>query len=149
MQVSGASSQSVSTDANGRYTFDSLVPGEYRIGASGSPSGYGTKYHDDVYSFSDAGIMTVAFGDAVDGIDIQLGTSLIEFEIDSPSVDEDAGTATVWLNRRFGSSLTTTVRVFSVAGTATANVDYTGVDEIVTWEDGDAARKPVVVSITD
>ena len=69
--------------------------------------------------------------------------------MDSTSIDEDAGTATVWVNRRFGSSLTTTVRVTSIAGTATANVDYTDVDEIVTWEGGDAARKPVVVSITD
>jgi hypothetical protein len=109
VQVAGASSRSVSTDANGRYTFDPLVPGDYRIQASGSASSYGTKYHDDVYSFGDARITSVNFGDSVEGIDIQLGTSLVEFEIDSTSVDEDAGTATVWLNRRFGSSLTTTV----------------------------------------
>ena len=46
VQVSGAASRSVSTDANGRYTFDPLGPGDYRIQASGSSSGYGTKYHD-------------------------------------------------------------------------------------------------------
>ena len=71
---------------------------------------------------------------------IQLATTAVE-------VDEQAGSAVLTLSRTFGSAGVATVNYATSNGTATAGSDYYAVSGSVTWADGDAADKQVLVPL--
>ncbi len=71
---------------------------------------------------------------------IQLATTAVE-------VDEQAGSAVLTLSRTFGSAGVATVNYATANGTATAGSDYYAVSGSVTWADGDAADKQVLVPL--
>lgn len=71
---------------------------------------------------------------------IQLATTAVE-------VDEQAGSAVLTLSRTFGSAGVATVNYATANGTATAGSDYYAVSGSVTWADGDATDKQVLVPL--
>ena len=62
---------------------------------------------------------------------------------------EDADSVPVILKRNGGSDGRVSVRVRSANDTATAGNDYTAINQLVTWEDGDSADKTVSVVLAE
>ncbi|MFO0953440.1 MAG: Calx-beta domain-containing protein [Isosphaeraceae bacterium] len=65
------------------------------------------------------------------------------------SVNENAGTVTVTVNRTGGTSGAVSVHYATSNGTATAGSDYTAVSGDLTWADGDSAPKSFTIPILD
>jgi hypothetical protein len=65
------------------------------------------------------------------------------------TVAEDAGFAAVVVTRVDGGDGAATVQVTTADGTALDGVDYTAVDETVSWADGEAGDKTVMVPVID
>lgn len=72
----------------------------------------------------------------------------VQFSAPTFEVDENAGNASITLTRTDGSDGAVSVSVASRDGTATA-ADYTAVATTVTFSDGDAAAKTILVPIID
>jgi len=73
----------------------------------------------------------------------------LEFSAAAYTVAEDAGTVTVSVYRTGGSNGLVTVNYGTTNGTAKAGVDYTAVNDTLTFADGDTAAKTFDVPITD
>lgn len=71
----------------------------------------------------------------------------VQFSAPTFEVNENAGNASVTLTRTDGTQGAVSVSVASRNGTATAAADYTAVATTVTFGDGDAAAKTVLVPI--
>ena len=65
----------------------------------------------------------------------------------SYSVNEFAGTATITVQRTGGSSGAVSVNYATSNGSATAGSDYTAVNQVLTWPDGDATNRTFTVTI--
>ena len=63
------------------------------------------------------------------------------------TVNENAGTVTITLNRTGGSDGALTVNYSTAPGTATSPGDFGAATGTVTWADGDAAPKTITISI--
>ncbi len=74
-------------------------------------------------------------------------SSVVQFAETAYSVAEAAGLASVTLRRAGPGEGTVGVTVTSEDGTATAGSDYTAVNQVVTWVDGDTDDKTVQVVI--
>lgn len=80
-------------------------------------------------------------------LDYEQGT--VQFSSATFTVAENAGNASITVNRVGGSDGAATVLVSSANGTALAQSDYTSVATTVSWADGDVAVKTVTVPIID
>jgi hypothetical protein len=74
-------------------------------------------------------------------------SSVVQFATTAYSVSEAAGSATVTLRRSGSGNGAVGVTVSSEDGTAVAGADYTAVNQVVSWADGDTADKTVSVTI--
>lgn len=68
---------------------------------------------------------------------------------DAYTVLESDGTAVITITRQDGSDGAISVRLTTSDGTATAGEDYTAVDTVVEWEDGDDEDKTVEITISN
>ena len=81
-------------------------------------------------------------------IDVQLEfDSRIQLAKTTVEVDEQAGSAVLTVSRTFGTTGVATVNYATANGTATAGSDYYAVSGSVTWADGDAADKQILVPL--
>ncbi len=69
--------------------------------------------------------------------------------VDNISVNEGDGTATLSVSRIDGTVGEVSVTFTTVNGSAVAGSDFTAAGDTLTWADGDAADKEVVIDITD
>jgi hypothetical protein len=74
-------------------------------------------------------------------------SSVVQFATTAYSVSEAAGPATVTLRRSGSGDGAVGVTVSSEDGTAVAGADYTAVNQVVSWADGDTADKTVQVAV--
>jgi uncharacterized membrane protein len=74
---------------------------------------------------------------------------VVQFSTAASSVNENAGQATITLNRTNGSDGAVSVLVSTSNGTATAGQDYTAVSQTVSWTDGDTSPKTITVPVQD
>ncbi|WP_198939267.1 Calx-beta domain-containing protein, partial [Motiliproteus sp. MSK22-1] len=94
------------------------------------------------FQISDSNVtMTIVDNDSVPGT--------IQFVSSEASVNEAAGTVSIQVSRSDGSTGAATVNVSSVAGSATADVDYTSVSSLLSWADGESGEKTVEISVLD
>lgn len=73
----------------------------------------------------------------------------VGFSSDNYTVDENAGTATITVDRIGGNSGAISVDYATSDGTAVAGSDYTGTSGTLSWADGDSTSKTFSVSILD
>ena len=73
----------------------------------------------------------------------------LSFTMSSYQVNEDAGTSLIEVCRTGGSDGIVSVRCNTSGGTATAGVDYTATTDILTWANGDTAKKTCTIPILD
>jgi hypothetical protein len=71
----------------------------------------------------------------------------LSFAAATYGVAETSGSATVTINRNGRAAGPVKIRVYSNGGSATAGADYTPVDTVLEWRNGDATPKTVVVPI--
>ena len=76
-------------------------------------------------------------------------SSVLQFETTAYAVPENSGVANVTLRRSGAGEGTVGVTVTSEDGTAIAGTDYTAVNQVVTWADGDTADRTVQVPISN
>ena len=75
---------------------------------------------------------------------------VLDFSAAVQSVDEAVGTATVNLTRSGGESAgAVSVTVTNTGGSATAGADFTAVNQVVAWADGESGSKLISVAITE
>lgn len=89
-------------------------------------------------------VVTIADNDA---IALQPGT--VQFSAATYSGNENGGTAVLTLTRTNGSSGAIAVNVATGSGTASAGSDYTALNTVVNWADGDSTSKTVNVTLLD
>lgn len=91
------------------------------------------------------------FGAAVDMGSVEVGAVVVGpgTVTTNPTitVNENAGTVTITLNRTGGSTGALTVNYSTANGTATSPSDYAAKSGTVTWADGDVAPKTITISI--
>lgn len=105
-------------------------------------------YDSDVDGFTDA--EEAAVGSNL--FDATSNPGYIGLSSGTYSVNEDAGTASITVNRTGGTVGEVTVNCYTtdIAGQASAGVDYTAVvNQTLTWPDGDATPKTCSVPITN
>lgn len=109
-------------------------------GAAGDADGDGFTNFEEQDAGSDASAATGATSNP----------GIFNFGSATASVNEDAGTGSIDVTRTGGSIGDVTVLCFStdIASQATAGIDYTSVNSILEWTDGDAANKVCSFSIT-
>lgn len=78
---------------------------------------------------------------------IEITTSHLQFSQATYSVGKTAGSATITVNRVGNSTGTVTVDYATSDGTAKSGEDYTAATGTLTWQPGDTAPKPFVVSV--
>ena len=103
--------------------------------------------------------LTNATGGAALGSPDQATLTIYDDEISPPgefhfhqsgySVDEDAGTATITVERVNGSSGTAAVNYATSDGTATAGSDYTAASGTLTFADGETSKSFIVTILND
>lgn len=76
------------------------------------------------------------------------GPGIVSFDLDRVSVAEAAGTLTLRVMRRAGSSGAISVDYASVAGSAAADSDYTSISGTLSWADGDSSERSLLIPIT-
>jgi len=77
------------------------------------------------------------------------GGGALEFNAANFNVNENAGTATVTVDRVGGNSSAVSVHYSTSAGTATSGSDYTSVSGTLSWPAGDLSSKTFTVPIKD
>jgi hypothetical protein len=75
------------------------------------------------------------------------GPGILQFSTDNYSVNEDAGTATITVNRVRASDGMVTVDFAATKGSATAGVDFMATTGTLTWANGDATPKTFTITI--
>jgi hypothetical protein len=78
-----------------------------------------------------------------------LQPGVVQFGAASASIDENGGSVTLTLTRTNGADGAISVSVASGGGSAAAGTDYTAVSQAVSWANGDATAKTIVLTITD
>lgn len=73
----------------------------------------------------------------------------LAFSAANYAVAEDAGNATITINRTGRAAGSVRVRVTSSAGTATATTDYASIDQTVAWTNGDLTPKTINIPIVN
>jgi hypothetical protein len=73
----------------------------------------------------------------------------VAFDAATASINENAGTASINVTRSGGSDGAVSVHYATADGSATAGSDYTATTGTLTWNDGDATSRTIVVPITD
>ena len=71
----------------------------------------------------------------------------VQFESATASVNEGAGTVTLWVKRTGSTSAAASVKYSTANGTARSGSDYTSKSGTLTWAAGDSASKAVTISI--
>jgi len=74
---------------------------------------------------------------------------ILSFNAATYSVNENAGSVTITVQRTDGSRGAASVDYVTSDGSATDGSDYSGVNNTLTWADGDSADKSFTVAITD
>ncbi|HSK75269.1 MAG TPA: Calx-beta domain-containing protein [Thermoanaerobaculia bacterium] len=75
------------------------------------------------------------------------GAGTLKFDEDSFEVSEEAGVASITIERSQGEDGAVSVRVATGGGTATAGQDYTPVSQTLTWGSGDGSDKTVLIPL--
>lgn len=75
------------------------------------------------------------------------GPGTLKFDEESFEVFEEAGVASITIERSQGEDGSVSVQVATGGGTATAGQDYTAVSQTLTWGSGDGSDKTVLVPI--
>jgi hypothetical protein len=78
---------------------------------------------------------------------IGAAAGLLQFSAATYSAGEASGSATITIMRTGGSVGAVDVTVATTTGTATAGADYTTLDAVVTFSDGDSVNKTVTIPI--
>ncbi|MDO6460243.1 Calx-beta domain-containing protein [Granulosicoccaceae sp. 1_MG-2023] len=73
----------------------------------------------------------------------------VSFASDSYQAGEDAGQVNLTLQRKGGTDGNISVRIQSQDDSAEAGSDFTAVDQVVSWQSGDAADKTVAVTLLE
>ena len=73
----------------------------------------------------------------------------LQFSSSTYSVNENAGTVTLYVTRTNGNSGAASVAYAMSDGTATAGSDYTSASGTLSWSDGESTSKTIAVSISD
>jgi hypothetical protein len=73
----------------------------------------------------------------------------VQFGAASASIDENGGSVTLTLTRTNGADGAISVSVASGGGSAAAGTDYTALSQTVSWANGDATAKQIVLTIND
>jgi hypothetical protein len=73
----------------------------------------------------------------------------LQLAVSTLAVNENAGTATLSVNRVGGTSGAVSVQFATANGTATAGSDYTATTGTLTWANGESAAKSIVVPVLD
>ncbi len=81
--------------------------------------------------------------------DVPAVPGTIALDATSVSVDEDTGTVTLTVTRSGGNGGEVSIDYATADGTATSGSDYTAASGTLTWADGNADDKTVVITITD
>jgi hypothetical protein len=82
-----------------------------------------------------------------DGPAVQPGT--VQFGAATYSANENGGSVTLTLTRTNGADGAISVSVASGGGSAAASTDYTALSQTVSWANGDAAAKTVVLQVLE
>jgi Calx-beta domain-containing protein/concanavalin A-like lectin/glucanase superfamily protein len=77
------------------------------------------------------------------------GPGSLQFSSATAAAAEGTATATISVTRTGGSTGAVSVNYASADGSASANADYTPVNGQLNWADGDAAPKPINITILD
>jgi uncharacterized delta-60 repeat protein len=100
----------------------------------------GAKFPGGTVTSTESAVVTI--------IDNDFAPGHINFAVSDFSVAENDGPATITVRRTGGSVAQVSVRLTtSPGGTATAGADYTGVDQVLTWDHGDTTPRLVAVPI--
>lgn len=100
--------------------------------------GGGTRRINAIGSTADIGVL-----------DIAVAPPGVQFSAGSFNVNENAGTASITITRTNGSAGAVTVNFATSDGTALATSDYTASSNVISFADGDAAPKTVLLPITN
>ena len=87
---------------------------------------------------------------AATALDIRTPTpGLVRLTASSINIAENAGSVTGWVERTGGYDLPASVDYSTTANSAKIGTDFLAVTGVLSWADGDAEAKPVVVPIVD
>ena len=86
-------------------------------------------------------------GDGGGGDDDDDEPGTIKFDEDSFEVSEEAGVASIVIERSQGEGGSVSIQFSTGGGTATAGQDYTAVTQTLTWGSGDGSNKTVLIPI--
>lgn len=141
------------TKANTAFDVYSPVPGVNRAFAALSTTGTSSNFYE-VNLISGIVSGGVPIGAISPGVALVRGlaaapTGFFQFSAPGYFVAENAGAATITINRVGGSEGTVNVRFITTDGTATAGSDYTPVNQIVTFGPGETTKTVQVPIIND
>lgn len=114
---------------------------------SDAPLPLGGNYHSASHGVR---FRTLASGGTApnEWIDVQIEfDSRLQFTRTSVQIDESAGSAVLTLSRSNGSAGVASIYYNTANGTATAGSDYLATSGTVTWPDGDATDKQILIPI--
>jgi uncharacterized delta-60 repeat protein len=112
-----------------------------------APLPIGGNYHSATHGVR---FRTLASGGAApnEWIDVQIEfDSRLQFTRTAVQIDESAGSAVLTLSRSNGSAGTASITYSTANGTATAGSDFLATTGTVTWPDGDATDKQILIPI--
>jgi plastocyanin len=132
----------VHADDNG--FFNSPSPSDWTFSHTFTAAGT-VGYHCTIHGRAGLGMYGEIIVEGESGI--QPGT--LRFGLDSSSVGEGGGAATVTVERANGDDGAVSVQYGATNGTATAGQDFTAVSGTLHWEDGDASPKTFSVPVLD
>lgn len=137
-------------DTAALYHFDELVSGNCTSGTvirdSGQGSGPGASPGECRFGGSPSGPV---FSTDSPFAPAPGGPGSLQFSSATAAAAEGTATATISVTRTGGSTGEVRVNYASADGSASANADYTPVNGQLIWADGDAAPKPINITILD
>lgn len=83
----------------------------------------------------------------ISNVPLQIERGVVQFSSDSYSVDEDAGTVSLPVERIGGSDGAISITVSTEDGTATSGSDYEQTSRVLSWNDGDSGTRIFTVPI--
>ncbi|MFA6563838.1 MAG: Calx-beta domain-containing protein [Verrucomicrobiia bacterium] len=89
----------------------------------------------------------IRFGDTYAAVTPPNAAGTVQFSASGFTINEDGGSATIYVTRTGGVTGAATVDYATSNGTATAGTDYTATTGTLTWADGDGSTKSFAVPI--
>jgi hypothetical protein len=98
-------------------------------------------------SLNNMALDEIRFGDTYAAVTPPNAAGTVQFSAAGCSINEDSGSATIYVTRASGVTGAATVDYATSNGTATAGSDYTTTSGTLTWADGDGSAKSFTVPI--